>query len=681
MIGLPFAFMLLSAQDSVVQGPTIVVTGRGLGEARGEAAYDEVLIGRDRLEHSASNRLEDVLRDIAGFQQFRRSDARSANPTSQGATMRGLGGNASSRTLLILDGVPQADPFGGWISWPAYDPIRLGQIRAVRGGGTGADGPGALAGVISLESAGPDEASGPAASLSYGSGSAVDVHAGYGARIGGAFVRLSAAHVRGDGFVPVVAEQRGAADRSSPYQQSSLALRALTPLGGTVELQANISGFRDERERGTAFSEISTTGADASLRLVGHGVLAWSALAYIQIRDFANRFAAVSADRATATLSLNQYSVPATGRGLRVEIRPIIGPATLRLGTDLRLTEGRTQELYQFVAGAPTRRRVAGGASQTLGAFAEAAWDDNSFTLTAGARLDAWRLTDGRLRERSLATNAPITDIVFTDRSGIEPTARAGITWRPSPMLMLRSAAYLGWRLPTLNELYRPFRIGTDATAANAALAPERLEGAEVGLDWRPTPSARLAITIFANRLSDAIANVTIGQGPGNFPGVGFVAAGGQVRVRQNVDAIRSKGVEVDSSFNFGPWHLTAGYSFADAHIIAEGSAALLDGLRPAQTPRHNFSAMLSWQGHNGAYGSIGGRYTSRQYEDDLNRQRLPGALTIDALFSLSIGRGLSISARAENLSGESVIAGVSGGGILERATPRTLWLGLGWRG
>ena len=97
---------------------------------------------------------------MPGFQQFRRSDARSANPTSQGATLRALGGNASSRALLILDGVPQTDPFGGWISWPAYDPRRLGQVRVVRGGGTGANGPGALAGTIELDSAAPDELSG-----------------------------------------------------------------------------------------------------------------------------------------------------------------------------------------------------------------------------------------------------------------------------------------------------------------------------------------------------------------------------------------------------------------------------------------------------------------------------------------------------------------------------------------
>lgn len=119
----------------------IIVTGLGLGAGRGEDVYDIVTIGRDRLEFSPSNRLEDVLREVPGFQQFRRSDARSANPTSQGATLRALGGNASSRALLILDGVPQTDPFGGWISWPAFDPRRLGEVRVTRGGGSGANGP------------------------------------------------------------------------------------------------------------------------------------------------------------------------------------------------------------------------------------------------------------------------------------------------------------------------------------------------------------------------------------------------------------------------------------------------------------------------------------------------------------------------------------------------------------
>jgi outer membrane receptor protein involved in Fe transport len=669
--------LLFAAAATLAQEPEIVVTGRGLDAAVGEDAYDLIEIGRHRLDHSASNRLEDVLRDVPGFQQFRRSDARTANPTSQGATLRALGGNASSRALLILDGVPQTDPFGGWISWPAYDPRRLGRIRIVRGGGSGGNGPGALAGTIELESA----LQRPAAGLAFGSRGSVDGFAGHGARIGDGFASVSAAYARGDGFVPIVARQRGAADRTSRYAQASLAARAVAPLAAAVELQASLSAFTDARERGTAFSDIDTRGADASLRLVGRGRLPFSALAYVQVRDFANSFAAVGTDRATATRTLNQYSVPSTGLGARIELRPVSGPLEIRLGADWRETVGRTQELFQYVAGAATRGRVAGGRTRTVGAFAEAGWEHGPLTLTAGGRLDHWRIADGSLRERTLATGAMLTDLAFPNRSGWEPTGRAGFAWRTAPALTLRAAAYLGWRLPTLNELYRPFRVGADATAANAALAPERLEGVEAGFEVRPAHAVRLGITLFANRLTGAIANVTLGQGPGSFPGVGFVGAGGQYRMRANVDAITSRGVEMDGSVDIGRFRLAAGYSFADAEVEAGGAALPLDGRRPAQTPRHSFTASVSWQGPDGAYASASARYVSNQYEDDLNRQLLPGALTLDAVAAVPLTRRLALEARAENVTDEEVVAGISGAGIVERATPRTLWVGLAWRG
>jgi outer membrane receptor protein involved in Fe transport len=676
-----FLLLLMSAAGpALAQEETIIVTGRGLGAAPGDAAYDLLTIDRDRLAHSPSGRLEDALRDIPGFQQFRRSDARSANPTSQGATFRALGGNASSRVLITLDGVPQSDPFGGWISWPALDPRRLGSVRAVRGGGSGADGPGALAGTITLDSALPRDLAGLSASLAYGSRDGVDAFAGYGARLGEGFFSATASFARGDGFVPIVPEQRGPADRRSPYRQASFALRAVAPLAGDVELQANASAFTDRRERGTAFSAIATRGADASLRLVGEGGLPFSALAYVQVRDFANQFAAVSADRATVTETLDQYNVPATGLGARFEIRPALGPFHLRLGADGRLTEGRTEELFQFALGVPTRGRVAGGRTETAGLFAEADWEQGPLTLTGGARVDRWRILGGSLVERVLATGALLTDSAFPDRAGWQPTARAALAWRAAPMLTLRAAAYLGWRLPTLNELYRPFRVGPDATAANAALAPERLDGVEAGLDFRPAPGARLGVTLFANRLADAIANVTLGQGPGTFPGVGFVAAGGAFRMRENVDAITSQGIEVDASYAFGRFRLAAGYSLADARVAASGAALMLDGLRPAQAPRHSLTATLSWAGRRGAYASASARYISRQYEDDLDSQRIPGALTFDAYAAFPLGRHLSLEARGENLGNERVIAGISGAGMLERATPRTLWLGLAWR-
>ena len=653
----------------------IIVTGSGLKPSRGEDVFNVTNMDRERLTGSASNRLEDILRDIPGFQLFRRSDARSANPTSQGATLRALGGNASSRALLLLDGVPQADPFGGWVSWPAFDPQRLGLVRVTRGGGSGANGPGALAGTIELSSATPAQARGAGGSLAYGSRDGIDAHADLGLRLGTGFLAVSGAYGRGDGFIPIVPGQRGPIDRPSPYEQASFTVRAVAPLAAGTELQANGLLFRDERERGTAFSAVRTNGADASLRLVGRR---WSLLAYVQTRDFYNSFASANSARTSVSRVSEQVSVPSTGLGARFEIRPRIGRAlVLRLGGDWRQTSGETEELFAFVAGAGTRGRNAGGRSRTLGAFSEASWTGETLILTAGARLDRWAIRDGFLREHVLATGAVLTDTIFPDRSGWEPTGRAGLAWRIGGGLTLRGAAYLGWRLPTLNELYRPFRVGADATAANATLDSERLNGVEAGLDWQQGRGPRIGITLFANRLEDAIANVTLGQGPGTFPGVGFVAAGGQFRQRQNLDAIVARGVELDARLERGPWTVAAGYSFVDAEVGADGPAAPLDGLRPAQTPRHAFSASLAWVGGKGERASLVGRYVSAQYEDDFNTQRLDGAFTLDVTASWPLSGPLSIEARAENLFDATVEAGISGEGVIERATPRTLWIGL----
>ncbi|HEY0116367.1 MAG TPA: TonB-dependent receptor [Allosphingosinicella sp.] len=659
------------------QPQDIVVTGRGLEEAPGEAIYDIVTIPRERLSLSPSNRLEDVLRDVPGFQLFRRSDARSANPTSQGATLRALGGNASSRALLTLDGVPQTDPFGGWISWPAFDPRRLGRVRVVRGGGSVTVGPGALAGVIELESAGPETVEGVRASLAYGSRDSVDGFASAGLPLGGGFLTASGSYAGGDGFIPIVAEQSGPADRPAPYRQASAAFRAVAPISPSVELQAGTSWFHDRRERGTEFSAIGTDGADASLRLIGAGPWTWSALAYVQTRSFYNSFAAVAAGRVAASRTSEQYEVPSTGLGVRIELRPPLGRVQLRLGGDARETNGETRERFSFQNGVGTRGRVAGGRTRTVGLFAEASFAAGPLVLTGGARADRWWIEGGRLREQVFATSQILADERFDDRAGWEPTARGGAAWRLGSGVTLRGAAYLGWRLPTLNELYRPFRVASDATAANAGLEPERLRGAELGAEWRPVPGIRLAVTAFANRLEQAIGNVTLGSGPGTFPGAGFVGAGGTYRQRRNLDAIDSRGLELDARAEFGRWTLSGGYSFADARVEASGAALALDGLRPAQTPRHSASLSLGWQSPAGALASLSARYAGPQYEDDLNRQLLPEALTFDAAMLWPLARGLSIEARAENIGDERVVSAISGDGVIERATPRTLWVGL----
>ena len=251
--------------------------------------------------------------------------------------LRGLGGNASSRALLILDGVPQADPFGGWVSWPGYDALNLASIRVRRGGGQPSVGAGAISGVIELDSL--QRPGDYDLSAAYGSRNSVDAKASGIFGVGEGHISASASYARGDGFSPVVARQQGSVDRGAEYQQAGLALRAVAPLSENTEIQANLRAFTDERDRGFDFSDNENSGADASIRIVNRNPdgWQWSALGYLQIRDFRARFGSVAADRNSVRLVFEQFSVPSTGLGARFEVRPPVGDkAELRIGGDWR---------------------------------------------------------------------------------------------------------------------------------------------------------------------------------------------------------------------------------------------------------------------------------------------------------------------------------------------------------
>src|SRR3569833_4178171 len=135
----------------------IVVTGRGLDETPATPAYDVVNIPSEQIVATGSGRIEDALSNGAGFQEVRRSDSRSSNPSAQGVTLRALNGNATSRAQVLLDGVPMADPMFGYIPLSSIMPDQIRNIRVTRGGGSGPYGSGARAGTLDMESAGAQE--------------------------------------------------------------------------------------------------------------------------------------------------------------------------------------------------------------------------------------------------------------------------------------------------------------------------------------------------------------------------------------------------------------------------------------------------------------------------------------------------------------------------------------------
>lgn len=647
--------LLLPAPAMAQEAPEVVVLGTPLKAPPGTPAYGSVVIDRERLTSDASGRIEDVLLDVAGFQQFRRSDSRSANPSAQGVTLRALGGNASSRALVLLDGVPIADPFFGHIPFNALVPSQLGAIRVTRGGGAGAFGAGAVAGTIELESAGRSDLASLAASADYGSFNSVRIEDSAAPRLGSGYVALGGRWERSDGFFTTPLEQRVPASSRARFADWSAGLRAVLPVGKDSEVQARLNFYRDDRTLRFTGADSFAEGQDASVRLIHRGRWQVEALAYLQARDFGNKVVSATSFR----LTLDQRHTPATGYGGKIELRPPVGgDHVLRLGADVRVADGRLfEDAYSGVTGLVTARRSAGGQITTAGAYAEDDWTLGPVVLTGGVRVDRWTIASGFFRELA-ASGAVGADRRYADRSGTEITGRAGLLWRAAPSVALRAAGYTGFRVPTLNELYRPFVVFPVTTQANENLAPERLRGGEIGIDLAPARGIAIGVTAFHNRLDGAIGNVTLAPNQ---------------RQRQNLRAIVAQGVEVTASARRGPWSLIASYAFSDSRVAQPGA---LDRLRPAQSPQHSASATLAWAPRHGPALSATLRHVGAQFEDDLQTDRLPPATTLDATARLPITRRVAISLRAENLTDTRIVTRNAAGSI-DLGTPRTLWLGV----
>lgn len=635
--------------------PEVVVLGSPLAVPPGTPAYGSVVIERARLAGDASGRVEDILLDVAGFQQFRRSDSRSANPSAQGVTLRALGGNATSRALVLLDGVPIADPFFGYIPFNALVPGQLEAVRVTRGGGAGAFGAGAVAGTIELQSATRAALPVLAAAADYGSFNSQRIEASAAPRLGAGFVAIGGRWERSDGFFTTPLDQRIAASARAAFTDWSAGLRAVTPIGAETELQARINLYRDDRTLRFAGADSFAEGQDASVRLIHRGRWQVDAIGYVQARNFGNKVVSATNFR----LTLDQRDTPATGIGGKIELRPPVGGNhLLRIGVDARVAAGTlAEDAYSGVTGLVTARRAAGGQITTAGLYAEDDWTLGDVVLTGGVRVDRWMIASGFFREIS-ANGTSAVDRRFAARSGTELTGRAGLVWRVAPGASLRAAGYTGFRVPTLNELYRPFVVFPVTTQANDALAPERLRGGEIGIDLTLARGIAIGVTAFYNQLDGAIGNVTLAA---------------NLRQRQNLQAIVAKGIEATASARRGAWSLSASYAYSDSRVRQPGP---LDGLRPAQSPQHSASATIGWVPARGADLSMTLRHVGLQYEDDLQSDALAPATTLDATARLPIVRNVALVLRGENLANARVVTRNAGGSI-DLGTPRTLWIGI----
>jgi outer membrane receptor protein involved in Fe transport len=668
-----------AAAQTITLAPEVVTATR-TPQAPAQAAVTAQVLAGEALRSSPAATLDGALRSLPAFSLFRRSDSLTANPTAQGVSLRGLGPSGASRSLVLLDGVPLNDPFGGWVAWSQVPREGLDRIEVIPGGGATAWGNAALGGVVQLLTASPraNTGRGVATIGDFGTRSLEFTHT-VAAAAGS--LDLSGRAFATDGFKLVAPERRGPVDLPAWSRHHWAQARWRQTLGAAVSVAATLRTFGEQRGNGTAYQRNGTHGTFGSVTLDGQPApdFAWTATTYLQDQSFASTFGSINATRTSETPASDQFAVPARAEGASWTGAWRHGArARSGVGADVRRVDGETREHYTFSAGNFTRLRVAGGEQTTAGAFAT---HDQPLAAglrgQAGARLDRWQEGEGHRRESDRASGALFRDDRSPGRAGTAFSPSLGLVWQPAPAWRWRAHAQRAFRRPTLNELYRPFRAGANVTEANPDLRTEQVYSVELGASHATGPWT-LDAAFFRNELHDAVGNVTIARGPGTFPIVGTLAAGGLGRQRLNLDHTRVQGLELSARWTAMPaLTLTAAALLNDARVTAARAAPALVGRQVAQVPRRSATLGAVWRAPARVTVTPRLRALGRQFEDDENQLTLGAATVLDLGLSRAVGRSLELFLAAENLGNARLETGRSADGVVNVGTPRLVSGGL----
>ncbi len=608
-----------------------------------------------------------ALRADPAFSLFRRSDSLAANPTAQGVSLRGLGPSGASRSLVLFDGVPLNDPFGGWVQWTQLPTLALAGAEVRPGGGSAAWGNAALGGVIAFTSATPAARTNLRATAGSLATRALEVSAG--TRTGATALQADLRWFETDGFHPLDVGDRGPIDRPLSSAHRLVQLAAHHRARG-VDVRFTLRHFAEERNNGTARQENATELTSATLALRGAWTDgAWQVQAYRQSQTFRSFFSAVSSDRRSETPANDQFDVPADASGLGATLGWNRGALAWMAGADLRAVRGETREDFLFANGALTRRRFAGGRQEFAGTFVGVSTElAPARTIDARVRADHWMLRDGHRREADRATGVALRDDRFPTRAGSPLSGQLEFTWRAAPNWTWRAAAATAFRVPTLNELHRPFRVGNTNTEANPALAPETMRSIETGLAWQDA-RGRVQLTAFAAELADAVGNVTLSTTPT------LVS-----RQRLNLDRSRSVGLEARAAWEPSPaWRVEGAALLTDATVRAASVQPTLVGRRLAQVPRTTTTGSVIWRPTPRWEARADARWSSRQFEDDENQLPLAAAGTVDFAVAYRFASGVTLRLAVENLADTRVATARSFTAPTAYAAPRSLLARLAW--
>jgi outer membrane cobalamin receptor len=429
------------------------------------------LLDAQTIQTIPSSTSDELLQNLPGFDR----DRSNSMFTNYGQLRVSFGGLGNDRGLVLADGIPAQDGFGGQIDWAQYPASDITRAELLRGTGSALYGGGAIGGVLALDSYAPTtQTSGPAQGLISFTGGTHDFAQTYAQATTAITNKLSASVSASQSrlqYYDLAPGYDTSHDREAQAQESMTSFRLRYAPDPSTTIDYAYRGAWDYQQEGRPNYNFWRNLIQNAIHIAHE-----TKQGTVGVR-FYSRNASVTnmADDFPVKPGVLLYTqeVPTHENGVLADW--IVGSqaSTFEVHADAKFVGGVSNQWNGsgvFTTG--------GSGTQDLGglAFQETLHGEN-YEVLAGLRGDTISLNDAQTYTATAIT--PIPSRVYRALS-----PRLAARYDLSKHLAFRASTGGGFRAPYLNELLRGYQIGAIKYLPDSNLVPERSSSLSGGFDW-----------------------------------------------------------------------------------------------------------------------------------------------------------------------------------------------------
>lgn len=608
--------------ESVVLGKLSVTATKTERKVADVPASINIVTQKD-IENSVASNANEILKNVAGV-NIRNSMGLMSTSTTNKLYMRGFGGT-DARSLVLLDGVPLNDAYGGAVAWTQIPMDSIKRIEVVKGSGSSLYGSNAMGGVINIITKKPQKQQ-TNINLSYGSMNTKIGSISTSGKNGKFGYYLSGQFTDSDGYI---------ADLESNQKDNTIK-RGVEKANANLKFTYDID---DSSDVGVLYNYMDrkTTGV---LDIPGGYNPYKNSMSTAQINyskffenssdmkvTIYNKMGENSYDSLSGSVIKYKDAGETSDYGATLQYTLPLGNHIITTGLEGKKSSAEKIDTYLSNSATITTE----GKQDYYAFFGQDEWFVNEkFILNIGARLDYYKNHGGKMYDE---VNNVYTDHATKSFNAFSP--KIGLVYHLTENTSIRTSIGKAFRAPTVSDLYRDWISYGKVYAGNANLDPETVISYEIGVDQK-IGNGNIHITAYRSDAEDFIYSID----PLNPLSTNY-------KEKTNVGEVEIQGIEFEADYAFtDAWKLLANYTYNESKIKKFEANSALEGKYLTYVPKNKASVSIEYMNPNFINIIASGRYVGKRYSDDMNSES--SAYESYTLYDLKLSRKITKNSQFE---------------------------------